>query len=40
MKLFKRKITYVAWDAYKSHIDVLDIHNFQQRVRRQNLKNE
>jgi hypothetical protein len=38
MKLFKKKTMYVGWDAYKSHIDMLDVHYFQQSVRRNNLK--
>jgi len=34
---FRKK--YMEWKEYKSNIDFLDIYNWQQKVRRDNIKN-
>jgi len=35
--MFRKKIIYMDWDVYKKKITALEIHGWQQKVRKQGL---
>lgn len=39
LNLFRKKTKYYSWSAYKEKVDFLDLLVWQQRVRKQSIKN-
>jgi len=38
-EVFKRRVSFMSWQDYSTKIEFIDLFEFQQRTRRENIKN-